>query len=171
MGPTNILTVVFFILLLIVFGFALLTYIPQIRQFLLKNPKSRRGGLFLLAIFPFLTGLLLSSRLMAEAQFVLVESVYSNPMYSWFLSSQPDWNLVIQNKASILNELWIKILFPFLSGGRCPYSDPDLCKYVGLEGGLDLSSYAVIYTLALIPALITFGLGWLLTRKKSHADS
>jgi hypothetical protein len=56
-------------------------------------------------------------------------------------------------------------LFPFLSGGRCPYI-PKLCSYLNLDRGFDWTFYAFIYISALISALITFGLGWLFTRKK-----
>ncbi len=151
-------------LFLIVFGFTLLAYIPQTRQFLLRNPKPRRVGLFLLAIFSFLTGLLFSSRFIAEAQFALVETVYNTSTQYWPFYVPSDWNLIIQNKSSILNELWIKILFPFLSGGRCPYS-PELCSSLNFFLELDWTLYAFIYISALIPTFITLVLGWLFTRK------
>jgi hypothetical protein len=91
-------------------------------------------------------------------QYEFLVSIFYNP----YDPSYSPWNWLIQNESSILNELWIRNLSPFLSGGTCPF-DPDLCKYMGLEGGLQDYS---LFIPALIPAFITLGLGWLFTRKK-----
>jgi len=142
-------------LFLIGFFFAYVAKIPQIRQFLLRNPKSRIGGLFFLAIFPFLASHIFFSRVGAVVEYEFLVSIFYNP----YDPSYTPWNSLIQNESSILNELWIRNLFPFLSEGTCPF-DPDLCKYMGRP-----QDYSY-FILALIPSFITFGLGWLFTRKK-----
>ena len=153
----TLLLLLFFFL--IGFFFAYLTRIPQIRQFLLRNPKSRIGGLFFLAIFPFLASHVFFSRIGAVVEYEFLVSTFYNP----YDPSYSPWIWLIQNESSILNELWIRNLLPFLPGGTCPF-DPDVCKYGWLEGGSRDFGFSIP---ALIPAFITIGLGWLFTRKKN----
>ncbi len=160
----------FFILFLIGFGFSLLTHITHIQQFLLRSLKSRVAGLLLLAMFSFLTVLLFTSRLLAGSWFSYLDSAFNNPMYAPYLSINWDW--AFQNKPSIINELWIQSLIPTLSEETCFSSDPLVCNFAGVgdsgwwEGHIPWNLVAAAYTLALIPAFITFVLGWLFIRKR-----
>ena len=81
----------FFILFLIGFGFSLLTYIPHVQRFLLRSRASRVAGLLLLAMLSFLTGLLFTSRSVAELMFLLREEEFNNPYLTPFFSIDWDW--------------------------------------------------------------------------------
>jgi hypothetical protein len=157
----------FLILFLIGFGFSLLTNIPHVQRFLLRSRKTRAAGLLLLAMFSFLTGLVLTSRYQAQFSFdygtILARDAFMERM--GYGSPEPFLEWVIPNKPSIINELWIESLFPALSEETCFSSDPMVCRFV--EGTRFLRGLLpVFYAMALIPAFITLGLGRRHIRRK-----
>jgi hypothetical protein len=157
----------FFILFLIGFGFSLLTKIPHVQRFLLRSRKTRAAGLLLLAMFPFLTGLVFTSRSHAEFSFDFGTVLARESLMEWMGYGTPDpfmaW--AIPNKPSIINELWIESLYPTLSEGTCFSSDPMVCRFA--EGTRFLREMLpVFYAMALIPAFISLGLGRRNLRRK-----
>ncbi len=152
---------------LIGFVFALLTKIPLFQRFLLRSRALRVAGLLSLAMFSFLTGFVFTSRSYAEFSFWYATSLAAYPFNEWMGYGTPDPFLewAIPNKPSIINELWIENLIPTLSEETCFSSDPKVCRLV--EGTHFLrESLPFFYGMALIPAFITFGLGWRYTRRK-----
>jgi len=154
----------FFIFSLIGFGFSLLTTIPLIQRFLLRSRESRVAGLLFLAMLSFLTGLLFTSRSLAELWFLISEDYLNYPYLTTFLSI--DWDWVFQNRSRIINEFWIESLIPTLSEGTCFSSDPKVCNFAGWMGGHSLGFVPILNVLALIPAFITLGRGWRYLRDK-----
>jgi hypothetical protein len=114
----------------------------------------------------FLTGLVFTSRLMAEIRFFYGTDIIAYPFCEWMGYTCPDGFLVwtIPNKPSIINELWIESFFPNLPEETCFSSDPKVCRFA--EGTHLSECVPVAYPMALVPAFITFGLGWRYTRRK-----
>ncbi len=164
------LTILFFflILFLIGFGFALLTNIPLLQRFLLRSRASRVAGLLLLAMFSFLISFVFTSRSNAELMFFYGTEVIDYPFCEWMGYTCPDGLLVWANpnKPSIIHELWIETLYPTLSKETCFSSDPTVCRFA--EGTPVLEFVPYVYAMALIPAFITFGLGWRYIRRKKQ---
>ena len=163
MDPRLTILLFFLILFLIGLGFSLLTYIPLVQRFLKRSRASRVAGLLLLAMFSFLTGLVFTSRSMAEIRFIYGTEIINYPFCEWMGYTCPDGFLVL-DKPSIINELWIESLIPNLTEYTCFSSDPQVCRFA--EGTHSLEWVPIAYAMALIPAFITFGLGRRYLRRK-----
>ena len=70
------------------------------------------------------------------------------------------------NKSSIIHELWMETLYPTLSEETCFSSDPAMCRFA--EGAPVSEFVPYVYAMALIPAFITFGIGWRYVRRKNQ---
>jgi hypothetical protein len=156
----------FFILSLIGFGFSLVARIPHVQRFLLRSRKTRAAGLLLLAMFSFLTGLVFTSRSLAEFRFIYGTEIIDYPFCEWMGYGTPDPFLAwaIPNKPSIINELWIESLIPTLSEETCFSFDPKVCRFA--EGTRMSELVPVFYAIALIPAFVTLVLGRRYIRRK-----
>ncbi len=168
MDPRLAVLFFFLILFLIGFGFSLLTHIPLVQRFLLRSRALRVAGLLLLAMPSFLIGFVFTSRSNAELMFFYGTDVLHGTFHHLMGHGTPDSFLAWANpnKPSIIHELWMETLYPTLSEGTCFSSDPAVCRFA--EGTPVLEFVPYVYAMALIPALITFGLGWRYIRRKKQ---